>query len=110
MDIIDERKIDLYNKIEKIVEYKNEIDTMQDNIARLKMQVVKGMADLGLNQFYLIGGNMLKKYKKKIKLKLLDSLTDELFNLEKEGKYDEKVGYTITYLIDKKYEVLNGTK
>lgn len=47
---MDERKIDLYNKIEKIVEYKNEIDTMQDNIARLKMQVVKGMTDLGLNQ------------------------------------------------------------
>ena len=47
---MDERKIDLYNKIEKIVEYKNEIDIMQDNIARLKMQVVKGMADLGLNQ------------------------------------------------------------
>lgn len=34
---MDERKIDLYNKIEKIVEYKNEMDTMQDNIARLKM-------------------------------------------------------------------------
>lgn len=47
---MDERKIDLYNKIEKIVEYKNEIDIMQDNIARLKMQVVKGMADLGVNQ------------------------------------------------------------
>lgn len=47
---MDERKIDLYNKIEKIVEYKNEIDIMQDNIARLKMQVVKGMAELGLNQ------------------------------------------------------------
>lgn len=47
---MDERKIDLYNKIEKIVEYKNEIDTMQDNIIRLKMQVVKGMADLGLNE------------------------------------------------------------
>ena len=47
---MDERKIDLYNKIEKIVEYKNEIDTMQDNVSRLKMQVVKGMADLGLNE------------------------------------------------------------
>lgn len=47
---MDERKIDLYNKIEKIVEYKNEIDTMQYNINQLKMQIVKGMADLGINE------------------------------------------------------------
>lgn len=47
---MDERKIDLYNKIEKIIEYKDEIDTMQDNIARLKMQIVKGMSDLGINE------------------------------------------------------------
>lgn len=47
---MDDRMTELYNKIEKIVEYKNEIDTMQDNIERLKMQIVKGMADLQINQ------------------------------------------------------------
>ena len=34
---MDDRMTELYNKIEKIVEYKNEIDTMQDNIEQLKM-------------------------------------------------------------------------
>lgn len=47
---MDERKMDLYNKIEKIVEYKDEIEIMQENISRLKMQIVKGMSDLGINE------------------------------------------------------------
>lgn len=47
---MDDRMTELYNKIEKIVEYKNEIDTMQDNIEQLKMQIVKGMSDLQINQ------------------------------------------------------------
>ena len=41
---------ELYNKIEKIVEYKNNIETIQNNIEILKMQVVKDMADLQINQ------------------------------------------------------------
>ena len=47
---MDDRMMDLYNKIEKIVEYKEDIDTMQDNIDRLKMQIVKDMAELQINQ------------------------------------------------------------
>ena len=47
---MDPRKIELYNKIEKIVEYKNEIDVIQDNISRLKMQIVKDMSDLQINE------------------------------------------------------------
>lgn len=53
---------------------------------------------------------MIKKYKEKIKMKLLNSLTDELFALEKEGKYDEKVSFAVNYLIEKKYDVMNGNK
>ena len=49
---------------------------------------------------------MFKRYKKKIKLELLDSLTDELFKMESE-KYDEKVSFTVNYLINKKYDVIN---
>lgn len=47
---MDDRMMDLYNKIEKIVEYKEDIDTMQDNIDRLKIQIVKDMAELQINQ------------------------------------------------------------
>lgn len=47
---MDQRKIDLYNKLDKIIEYKEEIETMQENISRLKMQIVKGMSDLGINE------------------------------------------------------------
>ena len=53
---------------------------------------------------------MFKKFKQNIKLKLLDKMTDELFALEKEDKYDDKVSFTVNYLIDVKYEVVNGTK
>lgn len=47
---MDDRMMDLYNKIEKIVEYKEDIDTMQGNIDRLKIQIVKDMAELQINQ------------------------------------------------------------
>lgn len=47
---MDDRMAELYNKIEKIVDYKNEIETIQENIEILKMQVVKEMADLQINQ------------------------------------------------------------
>ena len=47
---MDDKMAELYNKIEKIVEYKNDIETIQGNIERLKMQVVKDMADLQINQ------------------------------------------------------------
>ena len=47
---MDDRMAELYNKIEKIVEYKNDIETIQGNIERLKMQVVKDMADLQIDQ------------------------------------------------------------
>lgn len=47
---MDDRMMDLYNKIEKIVEYKEGIDTMQGNIDRLKIQIVKDMAELQINQ------------------------------------------------------------
>ena len=47
---MDNRKAELLNKIEKIVEYKENIETMQENIEILKMQVVKDMADLQINQ------------------------------------------------------------
>ena len=43
---MDNKMAELYNKIEKIVEYKNNIETIQNNIEILKMQVVKDMADL----------------------------------------------------------------
>lgn len=56
---------------------------------------------------------MFKEYKKKIKLKLLDCLTTELFK-ESENAIDvnnmKHINYTISYLIDKKYDVSNGTK
>ena len=47
---MDDRKAELLNKIEKIVEYKNDIETIQEDIEILKMQVVKDMADLQINQ------------------------------------------------------------
>lgn len=47
---MDERLIKLNNNIDKICEYKNELDIIKDNIDLLKMNVVKQMAELGLNK------------------------------------------------------------
>ena len=47
---MDERLIKLNNNIDKICEYKNELDIIKDNIDLLKMNVVKQMAELGLNE------------------------------------------------------------
>ena len=45
---MDDRKAELLNKIEKIVELKTDIDILEANISTLKVEIIKGMAELGV--------------------------------------------------------------
>ena len=45
---MDDRKAELLNKIEKVVELKTEIDILEANISTLKVEIIKGMAELGV--------------------------------------------------------------
>ena len=45
---MDDRKAELLNKIEKIVELKTDIDLLEANISTLKVEIIKGMAELGV--------------------------------------------------------------
>ena len=45
---MDDRKAELLNKIEKVVELKTDIDILEANISTLKVEIIKGMAELGV--------------------------------------------------------------
>lgn len=45
---MDDRKAELLNKIEKIVELKTDIDILEANISTLKVEIIKGMSELGV--------------------------------------------------------------
>lgn len=45
---MDDRKAKLLNKIEKVVELKTDIDILEANIETLKVEIIKGMAELGV--------------------------------------------------------------
>lgn len=45
---MDDRTAELLNKIEKIVELKTDIDILEANISTLKVEIIKGMAELGV--------------------------------------------------------------
>lgn len=45
---MDDRKAELLNKIEKVVELKTDIDILEANIETLKVEIIKGMAELGV--------------------------------------------------------------
>lgn len=45
---MDDRKAELLNKIERVVELKTDIDILEANISTLKVEIIKGMAELGV--------------------------------------------------------------
>ena len=95
---MDDRMAELYNKIEKIVEYKNDIETIQGNIERLKMQVVKDMADLQIDQVNSFSAKaMIMDYER-------GTLNKEL---TQEGLEKATEGENVTVEDCKKYKHLN---
>ena len=95
---MDDKMAELYNKIEKIVEYKNDIETIQGNIEILKMQVVKDMADLQINQVNSFSAKaMIMNYER-------GTLNKEL---TKEGLEKATEGENVTVEDCKKYKHLN---
>ena len=95
---MDDKMAELYNKIEKIVEYKNDIETIQGNIERLKMQVVKDMADLQIDQVNSFSAKaMIMNYER-------GTLNKEL---TKEGLEKATEGENVTVEDCKKYKHLN---
>ena len=95
---MDDRKAELLNKIEKIVEYKNDIETIQGNIEILKMQVVKDMADLQINQVNSFSAKaMIMDYER-------GTLNKEL---TQEGLEKATEGENVTVEDCKKYKHLN---
>ena len=95
---MDDKMAELYNKIEKIVEYKNDIETIQGNIERLKMQVVKDMADLQIDQVNSFSAKaMIMDYER-------GTLNKEL---TKEGLEKATEGENVTLEDCKKYKHLN---
>ena len=95
---MDDKMAELYNKIEKIVEYKNDIETIQGNIERLKMQVVKDMADLQINQVNSFSAKaMIMDYER-------GTLNKEL---TQEGLEKATEGENVTVEDCKKYKHLN---
>ena len=95
---MDDRKAELLNKIEKIVEYKNDIETIQGNIERLKMQVVKDMADLQIDQVNSFSAKaMIMDYER-------GTLNKEL---TQEGLEKATEGENVTVEDCKKYKHLN---
>ena len=95
---MDDKMAELYNKIEKIVEYKNDIETIQGNIERLKMQVVKDMADLQIDQVNSFSAKaMIMDYER-------GTLNKEL---TQEGLEKATEGENVTVEDCKKYKHLN---
>ena len=95
---MDDRMAELLNKIEKIVEYKNDIETIQGNIEILKMQVVKDMADLQIDQVNSFSAKaMIMDYER-------GTLNKEL---TQEGLEKATEGENVTVEDCKKYKHLN---